>query len=315
MASTDPRDKVYALFNIARDKETLGIIPDYGLSVTNVFVDVAARILKSDSHLDLLSSVFGKKSIPLPSWVPDWTQSGYSLLEATAAVRNGIYCASGETTSDIKYDKELNAINISGALVDRIAKTIGRIWPTKLQRKPAWIEDTIQMVADLPAYGTTKTGTGAFWRTLIANLAQPEGLSQPSGATDDYVKYFQAYVKLQNLLAQAEAGIDVSIKKEEHDMGLGFQVSMVRVAATRSLCTTEGGYLVMAPLQAERGDYVCLLSGGKLPYIVRAPVGKEGMVVGKRTPLEFIGDAYVHGLVKGEAMRRTSLKFEDIVLI
>ena len=285
------------------------------MSVANVYVDVAARILKSDSHLDLLSSVFGKKSVPLPSWVPDWTQKGYSLLEATVAVRNGLYCASGETTSDVKYDKELNAITISGASVDRIAKTIGKIWPTKLQRKPAWIEDQIQMVADLPAYGDTKAGTDAFWRTLIANLAQPGGLSQPSEATDDYLKYFQAYVKLQNLLAQAEVGIDVSIRKEEHDMGLAFQTSMIRVAATRSLCTTERGYLVMAPLQTECGDHVCILSGGKLPYIVRAPIGKEIPVVGKGTPLKFIGDAYVHGLVKGEAMRWTSLTFENIILI
>ena len=40
LASTDPRDKVYALFNIARDRETLGIIPDYGLSVANVYVGI-----------------------------------------------------------------------------------------------------------------------------------------------------------------------------------------------------------------------------------------------------------------------------------
>ena len=232
MASTDPRDKVYALFNIARDRETLGIIPDYGLSVANIYVDVAARILKSDSHLDLLSSVFGNKSVSLPSWVPDWTQSGPSLLEPTVAVRNGIYCASGETTSDVRYDSELNIITTSGALVDRIAKTIGKIWPTKLQRKPAWIEDQIQMVAELSAYGTIKAGTDAFWRVLIANLAQPVGLVQPSEATDDYLYYFQAYVKLQNLLAQAEAGANGRISEKEHHMGLAFQTSMVRVAAT-----------------------------------------------------------------------------------
>lgn len=66
---------------------------------TNIYVNVAARNFKSDTHLDPLSSVFGEKSVPLPSWVPDWTQSGYFLLEATAVVRNGIYCASGNTTS------------------------------------------------------------------------------------------------------------------------------------------------------------------------------------------------------------------------
>lgn len=62
-------------------------------------------------------------------------------------------------------------------------------------------------------------------------------------------------------------------------MGLAFQVSMVRVAATRSLCKTEGGYLVMDPLQAECGDRVCLLSGGKLPYIVRAPICEDNLVL------------------------------------
>ena len=52
-----------------------------------------------------------------------------------------------------------------------------------------------------------------------------------------------------------------------------------------------------------------------MPYIVRAPTGKETMAVAKNTPMKFIGDAYIHGLMKGEAMERISFKFEDIVLI
>lgn len=317
LASTDPRDKIYALFNIAKDKERLRITPDYGLTIADVYTDAAARILQSDRHLDLLSSVFSKKSISLPSWVPDWTSNSYSLLGATAAVRNGLYSASGDTTADVRYNKEINAITIRGVFVDRITKVNGNIWPMKLQRQPAWIEDQIQMAADLPVYGTAKAGADALWRTLIANLAQPQGLQQPSEATDDYIEYFRAYIKLQNVLAQAEAGANVSITKGEHDKGLAFQESMVRVAATRSFCTTKAGYLLMAPPEARCGDHVCVLSGGRLPYIVREPVsrGHTQPLAGQGTPFEFIGDAYVHGLMKGEAVRRKSLNFEDITFV
>ena len=66
--STDPRDKVYAMLGIAKDAEELGIVPDYEVSVRDVYVGAAVRILEVESSLDLFSDVCSQKSVLLPSW-------------------------------------------------------------------------------------------------------------------------------------------------------------------------------------------------------------------------------------------------------
>jgi hypothetical protein len=73
LMATDPRDHVYGLLAMADDAEELGIVPDYGKEVTEVFVEFAMAYLKR-GDLDLMGYCQVPKSLPgLPSWVPDWT--------------------------------------------------------------------------------------------------------------------------------------------------------------------------------------------------------------------------------------------------
>lgn len=47
LRATDPKDKVYGMLGLARDAETLVIIPDYQMSVESVYIDVAAKSLRT----------------------------------------------------------------------------------------------------------------------------------------------------------------------------------------------------------------------------------------------------------------------------
>jgi hypothetical protein len=77
--ATDPRDKVYALFRLARDPRqaasevSLDPIPvDYARSVDSVYHDVASFLLASTSRHDFLSYCRSKRKVTgLPSWIPD----------------------------------------------------------------------------------------------------------------------------------------------------------------------------------------------------------------------------------------------------
>lgn len=93
---TDPRDRIYALYNMAAD-----ILPtklsiqegtsttkisgelryvymdaDYGVDVLDVYRTFAASCLCSSSKIDLLNALLAREHMPLreewPSWVPDW---------------------------------------------------------------------------------------------------------------------------------------------------------------------------------------------------------------------------------------------------
>lgn len=59
----------------------------------------------------------------------------------------------------------------------------------------------------------------------------------------------------------------------------------------QKLIKTQSGYIGVTAGDAESGDQVVLLSGGKVPYLLR----KIG-----RNEYEFIGDCYLHGVMYGQ---------------
>jgi hypothetical protein len=61
--------------------------------------------------------------------------------------------------------------------------------------------------------------------------------------------------------------------------------------------STEGGRIGPVPINTRKGDVVALFTGGRVPIILRPETGKHYTVV---------GDAYVHGIMNGEAMRDLS---------
>jgi hypothetical protein len=84
LSATDPRDKVYAPFNLLqlprRPEETIDV--DYGLSIREVYIQAALCLLETPtwwslSNLELCC--FDGQS-ELPSWVPDWSAQARTHL-------------------------------------------------------------------------------------------------------------------------------------------------------------------------------------------------------------------------------------------
>lgn len=78
--ATNPRDQVYGLMSLCREKESLKV--DYQASVESVYIAAATELIRKGS-LGLLFSLAGIGNRPdlkaeafeLPSWVPDWTNA------------------------------------------------------------------------------------------------------------------------------------------------------------------------------------------------------------------------------------------------
>jgi hypothetical protein len=62
----------------------------------------------------------------------------------------------------------------------------------------------------------------------------------------------------------------------------------------RRMAVSTTGYFVLAPSIAEPGDRIFLLQGGTVPFLLR-PIDSGGW--------GFIREAYVHGIMKGEAWK------------
>ena len=60
----------------------------------------------------------------------------------------------------------------------------------------------------------------------------------------------------------------------------------------RCMIRTHKGYIGLATQLVQVGDFVVLMEGGKVPFILRA---------GDHHAWELVGDSYVHGIMSGEA--------------
>jgi hypothetical protein len=123
--------------------------------------------------------------------------------------------------------------------------------------------------------------------------------------------------KLLRSLALADAGLDTGVKRgdfpvhpdladflpaefpapENNELLMSQYSSALRASFMHSFFVTKKGYVGMGPAYCKPGDRVCFLLGEAAPYLVRQ-VEMEGGRVADR----LVGEAYVHGLMDGEAM-------------
>ncbi|OAQ96547.1 hypothetical protein LLEC1_02349 [Akanthomyces lecanii] len=86
-----------------------------------------------------------------------------------------------------------------------------------------------------------------------------------------------------------------------------FEYFMWCVWPLRRVMSTANGYLGLVPRAAQHGDQVWLFSGGRTPYIIR-PTGRPGQFT-------FVGEAYVHGIMDGEAADGKQDSFRLVQLV
>ncbi|MCJ1354564.1 MAG: hypothetical protein MMC33_004553 [Icmadophila ericetorum] len=83
--SQDPRDKIFALYGLSlldkypllrQNFEATGIVPDYKMSVQELYISVAFRSIIVSGSLDMLSMSLetGLTETNIPSWVPDFSR-------------------------------------------------------------------------------------------------------------------------------------------------------------------------------------------------------------------------------------------------
>jgi hypothetical protein len=74
---TDPRDRIYGLWNLAQDKSGLDLTPGYSKSYEQVYLDFVKAWSLQHKSLDILGAVEATyRSLPFyqtaPSWCPNW---------------------------------------------------------------------------------------------------------------------------------------------------------------------------------------------------------------------------------------------------
>ena len=300
---TDDRDRIYALLPLASDSVDFPV--DHKKNAANVFIDLANHMITKEGTLDFLGFTDGRRNLGgLPSWIPDWTcptvphpfpktvwtkdkpdpalvelvkkkEAVFTVADAQALWRRiNMYNASTgmEGPSSYLNRQDPSSLVVRGYKLDQVASI-----------------DSGSIFADFSTHEPYKRAhcsrVDALKTTASAGAAASGALgmhSRTSWKTPDegrVVLDLNTNIKLRvswkRVLLQAIPGLKETV-------------------ANRTLFETSLGYIGMGSDRIQAGDFVCVIAGAQLPLMLRDSNQTESV-------FEFCGEAYVHGIMDGEA--------------
>ena len=312
-------DHVYAVIGLL-DPETRADIQERGLvnyhtSPKDLFMKIARRYLLTPAvglHVLTMASSTARTSV-MPSWCPDWGAKllGGRLLSSVPSYRAGIPPGSVRTHPITKGEIE-EQVFVQGFKID-VVKDVGKPWqPSGVgrisedaeQELRTWEESCHSIAAS--ALGSPDF-QAAYIRTLIGNVVG----TQPLPCAEDFTEEYR------HLLKHMKECSDNACNHSATDEAkyLRFCASMGQQCTGRRLFSTESTRIGMGPADLRTGDQVCVFMNGRALYILRnrkeAASHQSGGITDahelessqkiKATTYELVGEAYVDGLMDGEA--------------
>ncbi|WPH00749.1 Hypothetical protein R9X50_00357900 [Acrodontium crateriforme] len=307
LGATDPRDKIYALLGLGKHN----INPDYSISAESVFTDFAlqtigfvtnkAAKLEADGvelsphdrevrRAMILLACAGRQNqrLKLPSWVPDWT---INLASRPLVFGLGArYSAGGSKLGDFDWNPESGCLELSGVLLDTVQYAGTILLESNDGRDPH------ELIA-------------AWWKE--AKAIALERIARSPGST----AYTDAFEAMRRRLSLCKHGYYIGESHGKHRSALLDDADLSADAShswtqTLTLGPTRGrvlfasstGYVGLVPYGTKPGDLVFVIRGAEVLFVLRP----------HQDAYELIGEAYVQGVMDGEALGMTHLLPEDV---
>ena len=306
--ASNPRDRLFAFLGLAADGDDSSLRPNYDESVESVFLRYAKHFVRNGYGMKLLYQAPGvsNREIPIPSWVPDWTQS--KVFEknpiAMIALTGFVYKAAAGTSPKIQLADDEGEIVISGGYVDTVSRTaVDNPWNLDADFSSVWLPGLQNIFKEADSFILSResyvTGEPLFevqWKTLCGNSSG----DMPSIAPEDYgLQYRDCRQMVENLK------IEGPFPRLEHVNS--YFKRLVTIMARYKFCETRTGFVGIVPLNTMVGDSVYIFSGGALPFILRPSAGLK-------SKYQVVGGCYIHGIMDGEAVRTDKWREEDVIL-
>ncbi|KAK7419749.1 hypothetical protein QQX98_003121 [Neonectria punicea] len=289
----DPRDKIWGLLGIATDADELGLKASYTISAEVVY-ETTARTLLRQGRVDVLKWCRTRQARP-HSWVPNWElpirnpwseDLGVPLFKATGTKQQP---KSDETQSVLP-----GSIRLHGILVDTITDT-GSLWRAGIDDN---FDQTVfrTIVRDLVAFleksrYPEEQRTDAAWRIPIGDKEFQDSNPYFVRATQRSEKQFQALTS-----RTMDSDMMAATYSYQACMGYNFMAKPI---------LSGTGYVGICPSEVEPGDLVVLLFGASTPFVLRSRPGGQGGYL-------LVGEAYVYGIMDGEAVNEGSAAVFDL---
>jgi hypothetical protein len=306
--ATDSRDKVYSLLGMVNDVKRGEIVPDYDAfnTTAKVYQRVAELYMSRGFGISILHHAGLPQRIEgLPTWVPDWSRKSYfpfttSLYSCTPTIVHRIAISQGSSS-----------ITVRGAIVDSYSipgmqcnfrswdsTDYGRNDDDLLPDLPAIHSDEqmrrmLQMSSEMlmhvllgPSYHTGEDIDTVLWQTLIANRGWSGGkpTNMDRSSYDAYVRSYPSSMSSENAELRSE---DPELRQKSWP----FETVMQDVHRGRRFGITACGHVGVFPGETRNGDFIVLLPGATMPFVLRKS-GDDKYIL--------VGDCYLHGVMEGE---------------
>lgn len=320
-SATDPRDKIYSLRGIARERIAAGIRVDYGLPVRQVYTDFSRHILKVRPDLQVLSSVMLRHNatsvLGLPSYVPDWTQPKYGggfLQRYYRFKPTHLFRAAAGTAPEVTVAEDgVDGVSLAGLRLDTIARVItkgqllaraggdssGRLALTEAMLRSLALDIFAPAASASPDTISTYAPTGEpAWTACFRTLTADRTALSPRISDNYRTVYFAAFAAFDG----QQSGDDDGIVPANLPGAMWDEISnqVETIVEDKDLFVTDRGYLGLGHEGCTPGDTVCIFAGGEVPFLVRPHPG------GAEKAFQFLGECYVHGVMDGEAWDETA---------
>ena len=336
--SSEAQDKVLALVGLSADAtiddlqpsadgnvDELQSSPNDGLEVRKykdalrgrrAFIAAVKHELKKN-HFSLLSiagmSQPRKLLVSLPSWVPDLstppTLPPFDQMESP-------YTAGRPGSSNFSVLEPGTILEIEGFQLSRIKdiadvtsyieeQLAHSLFPTSaygrglsLGKQMRCIQRVLIDNIENPYPFTCQSRGEAFWRTLIG-----DEMGGVCPAKDRIGTDFAVVLTRLHLLDPEISTLDLRVPYRHPISDAELIAAMRRIDAlmgrkifTRRFAVTEDGHMALVPPNAQAGNLIAVFIGSRVPHVLRRTEHADGTY-------ELVGDAYVHGVMRGEALR------------
>ncbi|KAF2118915.1 heterokaryon incompatibility protein-domain-containing protein [Lophiotrema nucula] len=288
---------------------------DYKKPFTTICTDFLDFVFRTSHSLDMICRPWAPKTeTALPSWILTlWDETHVQHRKYKTMIRKradilvgapgqGVYSASGrypafhKITTKEEHGQMRTVLTVEGFVLDVIAKrddaASAAVVPESWFEIGGWDRDREEPLPE------------AFWRTLVADRDH-EGRNPPAFyplACKHALGYFHNRSDSVDVMRVADR-LDETVLKR-------FIQRLQAVIWGRRLARTKRDkFLSLVPSKTVEKDLICIVAGISVPVILRQRTSGPGY--------EFIGEAYVHGMMDGEAFevkRRLELEWERLEL-
>lgn len=176
------------------------------------------------------------------------------------------------------------------------------IFPSRAKKVKAWFNEANDIAAQV--YSDPEIREDAFWRTLVGDRWKDMRPAPDEGRLA-YAAWMVAQAAHSFVCAQLDAGLpDVEVLQDQDLMEArtyeaSWLTEFCRCAAHRAFASVADRYVAIVPQGTQVGDVVVVPLGARTPWVLRP---SDVPTASTRDQFQFVGEAYVHGLMDGECV-------------